>query len=27
MNQRVELEGTKPAAAATDWLLNHPVNR
>jgi osmoprotectant transport system substrate-binding protein len=27
MNQRVELEGTKPAAAAADWLLNHPVNR
>jgi osmoprotectant transport system substrate-binding protein len=27
MNQRVELEGTKPAAAATDWLLNHPVDR
>jgi len=27
MNQRVELEGTKPAAVAADWLLNHPVNR
>jgi osmoprotectant transport system substrate-binding protein len=27
MNQRVELEGTKPAAAAADWLRNHPVNR
>ena len=27
MNQRVELEGAKPAAAAADWLLNHPVDR
>ena len=27
MNQRVELEGTKPAAVAADWLHNHPVNR
>jgi osmoprotectant transport system substrate-binding protein len=27
MNQQVELEGAKPAAAAADWLLNHPVNR
>jgi osmoprotectant transport system substrate-binding protein len=27
MNQRVELEGVKPAAVAADWLLNHPVNR
>jgi osmoprotectant transport system substrate-binding protein len=27
MNQRVELEGAKPAAVAADWLLNHPVNR
>jgi osmoprotectant transport system substrate-binding protein len=27
MNQRVELEGAKPTAAAADWLLNHPVNR
>jgi osmoprotectant transport system substrate-binding protein len=27
MNQQVELEGAKPAAAATDWLHNHPVNR
>jgi glycine betaine/choline ABC-type transport system substrate-binding protein len=27
MNQRVELEGAKPAAAAADWLRNHPVNR
>jgi len=27
MNQRVELEGAKPAAVAADWLGNHPVNR
>jgi len=27
MNQRVELEGAKPAAVAADWLHNHPVNR
>jgi glycine betaine/choline ABC-type transport system substrate-binding protein len=27
MNQRVELEGAKPAAVAADWLLNHQVNR
>jgi osmoprotectant transport system substrate-binding protein len=27
MNQRVELERAKPAAAAADWLRNHPVNR
>jgi|Tabmets5t2r1_1033131.scaffolds.fasta_scaffold13883_1 osmoprotectant transport system substrate-binding protein len=27
MNQRVELEGAEPAAAAADWLLNHPVDR
>jgi glycine betaine/choline ABC-type transport system substrate-binding protein len=27
MNQRVELEGAKPAAVAADWLRNHPVNR
>jgi osmoprotectant transport system substrate-binding protein len=27
MNQQVELEGAKPAAAAADWLRNHPVNR
>jgi osmoprotectant transport system substrate-binding protein len=27
MNQRVELEGATPAAAAADWLRNHPVNR
>jgi osmoprotectant transport system substrate-binding protein len=27
MNQRVELEGAKPAAVAADWLLSHPVNR
>jgi glycine betaine/choline ABC-type transport system substrate-binding protein len=27
MNQQVELEGTKPAAAAADWLLSHPVDR
>jgi osmoprotectant transport system substrate-binding protein len=27
MNQRVELKGTKPAAVAADWLLNHPVDR
>jgi glycine betaine/choline ABC-type transport system substrate-binding protein len=25
MNQRVELEGAKPAAVAADWLRNHPV--
>jgi osmoprotectant transport system substrate-binding protein len=27
MNQRVELEGAKPAVVAADWLGNHPVNR
>jgi osmoprotectant transport system substrate-binding protein len=27
MNQRVELEGAKPAVVAADWLRNHPVNR
>jgi osmoprotectant transport system substrate-binding protein len=27
MNQRVELDGAKPAAVAGDWLRNHPVNR
>ena len=27
MNQRVELDGAKPAAVAADWLVNHPVNR
>ena len=27
MNQRVELEGAKPAVVAADWLSNHPVNR
>jgi Substrate binding domain of ABC-type glycine betaine transport system len=27
MNQRVELEGAKPAVVAADWLDNHPVNR
>jgi osmoprotectant transport system substrate-binding protein len=27
MNQRVELERAKPAAAAADWLRNHSVNR
>jgi osmoprotectant transport system substrate-binding protein len=27
MNQRVELEGAKPALVAADWLGNHPVNR
>jgi osmoprotectant transport system substrate-binding protein len=27
MNQRVELEGAKPAAVAADWLRNHQVNR
>ena len=27
MNQQVELEGTKSAAVAADWLGNHPVNR
>jgi glycine betaine/choline ABC-type transport system substrate-binding protein len=27
MNQQVELEGTKPAAVAADWLRHHPVNR
>jgi len=27
MNQRVELEGAKPAAVAADWLLSHPGNR
>jgi len=27
MNQRVELEGAKPAAVAADWLRDHPVNR
>ena len=27
MNQRVELDGAKPAAVAADWLGNHPVNR
>ena len=27
MNQRVELEGAKPAAVAADWLGKHPVNR
>ena len=27
MNQRVELEGAKPAAVAADWLRHHPVNR
>jgi osmoprotectant transport system substrate-binding protein len=26
MNWRVELKGTQPAAAATDWLLRHPVS-
>jgi glycine betaine/choline ABC-type transport system substrate-binding protein/membrane-associated phospholipid phosphatase len=25
MNWRVQLKGTQPAAAATDWLLRHPV--
>jgi osmoprotectant transport system substrate-binding protein len=27
LNQRVELEGAKPAAVAADWLRNHPINR
>jgi osmoprotectant transport system substrate-binding protein len=27
MNQRVELEGAKPAAVAADWLRTHQVNR
>jgi len=27
MNQRVELEGAKPAAVAADWLRNDQVNR
>jgi osmoprotectant transport system substrate-binding protein len=27
LNQRVELEGAKPAVVAADWLGNHPVHR
>lgn len=27
MNQRVEVDGTDPAAVAADWLRGHPVNR
>ena len=27
LNQRVELEGAKPAAVAADWLRNHPIHR